>query len=114
MDFVEGLPKSQWKDSIMVVVDKLSKYKHFVALSHPYNAKHVKQKLMARDKALVALKEHLTRAQNRMKKFHDLKRREVEFEVGTEGFLKLKPYRQQTLAKKRCEKLSPKFADPIW
>lgn len=47
MDFVEGLPKSQWKDSIMVVVDKLSKYKHFVALSHPYNAKHVEQKLMA-------------------------------------------------------------------
>lgn len=67
---------------------------------------------MVRDIALVALKEHLTLAQNRMKKFYDQKRREVEFEVGSEVFLKLRPYRQRTLAKKRCERLSPKFYGP--
>ena len=38
MDFVEGLPKSQMKDVILVAVDKFTKFVHFVALSHPYTA----------------------------------------------------------------------------
>lgn len=38
MDFIEGLPKSQGKTVIWVVVDKLTKVAHFVPLSHPYTA----------------------------------------------------------------------------
>jgi len=43
MDFIEGLPKSQRYDSILVVVDKFTKYAHFVPLSHPYTALQVAQ-----------------------------------------------------------------------
>ena len=37
MDFIKGLPKSMEKEVIWVVVDRLSKCAHFIALSHPYS-----------------------------------------------------------------------------
>lgn len=43
MDFVEGLPKSNGKDSILVIVDKFTKYCHLIPLSHPYSAATVAQ-----------------------------------------------------------------------
>lgn len=38
MDFIDGLPSSNGKTTIFVVVDRLSKYAHFTAISHPYTS----------------------------------------------------------------------------
>jgi hypothetical protein len=43
LDFVEGLPRLGTADCILVVVDKFTKFAHFIPLSHPYTALTVAQ-----------------------------------------------------------------------
>ena len=238
MDFIEGLPKSEGVDSILVVVDRLSKYAHFIGLKHPFTATSVagifvrevvklhgiplsivsdrdrvflshfwselfklqgttlnrstayhpqsdgqsevvnrcletylrcfasgqprtwarwlpwaeywynttthaatrctpfralygrdppplirydrgtavvsavEQLLLDRDDILDDLRMHLLRAQQKMKSQADSKRHDEAFAVGDMVFLKLRPYRQRSLAHRRFEKLAPRFYGP--
>ena len=239
MDFIESLPNSQGYDTIMVVIDRLTKVGHFIALSHPFSAKKVAQLFLDsifrlhglpesivtdRDRIFTStfwqelfrlvgtdlhyssayhpqsdgqserlnqcvesylrcmtgefptrwsswlamaewwynssyhsslqltpfealygykpvplplgpyvdtiipaaaqllqermrisgsLKDHLTKAQQRMKFFADQQRTERSFAVGDWVFLKLQPYRQQTVAIRKCLKLAARFYGPF-
>lgn len=59
------------------------------------------------------LREHLLKAQHRMKFFADQHRTERSFQVGDWVYLKLQPYKQQSLALRACLKLSAKFYGPF-
>ena len=41
MNFVERLPKSLGKNAILVIVDRFTKYGHFLAVTHPFTAKDI-------------------------------------------------------------------------
>lgn len=239
MDFVEGLPLSKGKDAVLVVVDRLTKYAHFLSIKHPYNAPMIaelftkeiirlhgtpttiisdrdkiflsnfwkeifklqgsalhystayhpqsdgqtevvnkslesylrcfingepkssakwlhwaeywyntslhsstkctpfkalygrdpphltpytrggtpistlEEQLVERDAILDDLKAHLIRAQQLMKSYEDGKRRDLNFEAGDLAYLKLQPYRQRLLAKRRNEKLAARYYGPF-
>nr|GFB22073.1 hypothetical protein [Tanacetum cinerariifolium] len=110
MGFIVGLSNSGGKTVIMVVVDRLSKDSHFMALSHPFTAIQVAQlfldnvyklhglpkviisgrdevdsvdrSLAAREAIIQMLQFHLSRAQVRMKAVADTYRTERIFDVG--------------------------------
>ena len=46
LDFIEGFPVSQGRDTIMVIVDRLSKFAHFLTLRHLFTAKTVAEKFV--------------------------------------------------------------------
>ena len=41
MDFIEGLLRLEGKGCILVVVDRFTKFAHFLGLSHPYTTQKV-------------------------------------------------------------------------
>ena len=66
--------------------------------------------LQKREEVIIMLKFHLLRAQNRMKQYADAHRSPREFKIGNFVYLKLQPYRQNTLKNRKVpHKLSPRF-----
>lgn len=74
----------------------------------------VDRSLQKREEVITMLKFHLLRAQNRMKQYADARRSPREFKIGDFVYLKLQPYRQNTLKNRKVpHKLSPRFYGPF-
>ena len=61
---------------------------------------------------MTLLKQNLVEAQARMKRQSDLHRTERVFQVGDWVYLRLQPYKQQSLVVRGFNKLSPIFFGP--
>lgn len=48
-----------------------------------------------------------------MKKYADLKRRPFEFEIGNWVWLRLQPYRQNSVSRRSCVKLAKRYYEPF-
>ena len=84
---------------------------HYQLGSSPIN--EVDQNLASRNDLLNQLKLNLHQASNRMKQLADSKRQDIEFNEGDLVFLKMHPYRQQTVFKRASQKLAHRFYGPF-
>ena len=72
----------------------------------------VDKNMASRDALLQQIKSNLHAANNQMKQQADSKRRDIEFQVGDLVFMKLHPYRQQSVFKRAYQKLVSRFYGP--
>lgn len=61
---------------------------------------------------LKLLKDDMRKAQDKMKAYANKHKREVEYAVGDVGWLRVLPFHQQSLTKRKFEKLPPHFFGP--
>jgi hypothetical protein len=69
--------------------------------------------LEEQDHMIQSLKANLQKAQNRYKKYADLKRTECHFAVGDMVYLKMQPYRETALGLRNSLELSSKYYGPF-
>ncbi|GKB46528.1 putative reverse transcriptase domain-containing protein, partial [Tanacetum coccineum] len=131
MDFITKLPKTKsGRDMIWVIVDRLTKSAHFLAMREDYSTERLARlyidEIVARhgvpvsiisdrdgqttDK-VVLIKEKLKAARGRQKSYADNRRKPLEFEVGDQVLLKVSPWKGVMRFGKKG-KLAPRYIGP--
>ncbi|MCI01082.1 transposon TF2-1 polyprotein, partial [Trifolium medium] len=81
--------------------------------AHENDSPALQEELKGRDNILQQLKSNLERAQQYMKHQADKHRRDVKFQIGELVLVRLQPYRQQSVALRKNQKLGMRYFGPF-
>nr|GEV81801.1 putative reverse transcriptase domain-containing protein [Tanacetum cinerariifolium] len=125
MDFVTKLPRtSSGNDKIWVIVDRLTKYAHFLHMREDYKmhilARLYLNKIVARHGVSISiisdrdsrLTSRLKVVRDHQKSYADKRRKPLEFSVGDHVLLKVSPWKGTVCFGKK-EKLAPRLVGPF-
>ena len=122
-EWVEWLPLCQyWFNTNYHISTKCAPFealygvpppKFFDYIPSTTKVKAVDTQLHSRQELIVVLKHNLVQAQNAMKLQVDQHRLDRVFEVGDWVYLRLQPYKLQSIAYRASHKLSPRFYGPF-
>ncbi|GKA81506.1 putative reverse transcriptase domain-containing protein [Tanacetum coccineum] len=135
MDFITKLHKTKSRhDTIWVIVDRLTKSAHFLAMREDYSterlaklyinelvAQHVKigessligpELVQETTDKVVLIKEKLKAAKDHQKSYADNRRKPLEFEIGDQVLLRVSPWKGVMHFGRKC-KLAPRYVGPF-
>ncbi|GKB51781.1 putative reverse transcriptase domain-containing protein [Tanacetum coccineum] len=134
MDFITKLPRtSSGHDAIWVIVDRLTKSAHFLAVREDYKTEKLARlyinEIVARHEVgeskligpeiiqettdkIVQIKERLKAARDRQKSYAKNQRKPLEFSVGDKVLLKVSPWKG-VVSFGKGSKLSPRYVGPF-
>nr|GEZ43208.1 hypothetical protein [Tanacetum cinerariifolium] len=124
MDFIKKLPRTRrGHDSIWVIVDRVTKSAHFLAICEDYKTEKLARlyinEIITRHEIvqettdkIVQIKKRLKVARDRQKSYADKRQKLLEYSVGDKVLLKVSPRKGVVRFSKRS-KLSPKYVGPF-
>ncbi|WRX22763.1 Ribonuclease H domain - like 10 [Theobroma cacao] len=98
------------KDAIWVIVDRLTKSAHFLAIHSTYSIEKLAKIYI--DEIIKVIRERLKTTQDKQKSYSNRWRKDMEFEVDDRIFLKVSPWKDVIWFAKR-EKLNPRYIGPF-
>ncbi|GJS86307.1 zinc finger, CCHC-type containing protein [Tanacetum coccineum] len=98
MDFIMKLPRtSSGHDAIWVIVDRLTKSTHFLAIREDYKTERLARlyinKIIETTDKIVQIKERLKAGRDRQKSYAENQRKPLEFSDGDKVLLKVSPWK---------------------
>ncbi|XP_059071802.1 uncharacterized protein LOC131870156 [Cryptomeria japonica] len=109
MDFIIGLPRASGKDCIYVVVDRLTKFAHFFAITSSFTEARVADLFFRETNGQTEIVNKWLEGYLR-----NYVSKQQKAWVGDMVYLRLQPFKQSTLKKSGAEKIKPRFYGPFW